>query len=148
MSAELNSAAAPGPAASGAVPSGAVPPEAVPGAGGPADGERPAEPGPPAAAEPAEPGEAPLAELSAAVRQAADLSRRYHARAEQREAVIDFLRSELETLRRGERRGLLRPVLAEMCRLREDLISQAASLPADFDAAKAAGLLRSYAETL
>lgn len=148
MSVELNSAADPGPAASGAVPSEAVPPEAVPGAGGPADGERTAEPGQPTAAEPAEPGEAPLAELTAAVRQAADLSRRYHARAEQREGVIDFLRAELETLRRGERRGLLRPVLTEMCRLREDLIGQAAALPADFDAAKAADLLRSYAETL
>lgn len=92
--------------------------------------------------------DSPLAELSAAVRQVGDLSQRYHARAEQRESVIDFLRSELETLRRGERRGLLRPLLAEMCRLREDLIGQAATLPADFDAAKAAGLLRSYAETL
>lgn len=89
-----------------------------------------------------------LAELSAAVRQVADLSRRYHARAEQREGVIDFLRAELDTLRRGERRGLIRPVLAEMCRLRDDLLSQAEMLPADFDAAKAAGLLRSYAETL
>lgn len=89
-----------------------------------------------------------LAELSAAVRQVADLSRRYHARAEQREGVIDFLRSELDTLRRGERRGLIRPVLAEMCRLRDDLLSQADTLPADFDATKAAGLLRSYAETL
>ena len=62
--------------------------------------------------------------------------RRYHARAEQREGVIDHLRSELEVLRRGERRGLLRPLLAELCRLRDDLLGQAATLPADFDAAK------------
>jgi molecular chaperone GrpE len=89
-----------------------------------------------------------LTEISAAVREVADLSRRYHTRAEQREGVVDFLRSELDMLRRGERRGLLRPVLAELCRLRDDLLSQATALPADFDAAKAAGLLRSYAETI
>lgn len=89
-----------------------------------------------------------LAELTTAVRQVAEQSQRSHARAEQRESVIDFLRSELDTLRRGERRGLLRPLFAEMCRLRDDLLSQAETLPADFDAAKAAGLLRSYAETI
>lgn len=92
--------------------------------------------------------EALLAEISVTVREVADLSRRYHARAEQREGVIDQLRSELDTLRRGERRGLLRPVLADLCRLRGDLLSQAATLPPDFDAAKAADLLRSYAETI
>jgi molecular chaperone GrpE len=82
------------------------------------------------------------------MREVAGQSLRYHDRAEQREGVIDFLRSELDTLRRGERRGLLRPALAELCRLRADLLSQADSLPADFDAAKGASLLRSYAETL
>jgi molecular chaperone GrpE len=92
--------------------------------------------------------EALLAEISRAVREVAELSRRYHARAEQREGVIDFLRSELDALRQGERRGVLRPVLAELCRLRGDLLSQADTLPADFDTAKTARLLRSYAETL
>lgn len=94
------------------------------------------------------PGDALLAEISVAVQQAAEQSRRYHDRAEQREGVIDLLRSELEVLRHGERRGLLRPLLADMCRLRGDLLSQAAALPADFDAVKAADLLRSYAETI
>lgn len=89
-----------------------------------------------------------LTELSVTVREIAGASERYHARAEQREGVIDFLRSELETLRQGERRGLLRPVFTELARLREDLLKQAATLPADFDAAKAADLLRSYAETI
>ncbi|HMD94886.1 MAG TPA: nucleotide exchange factor GrpE [Trebonia sp.] len=102
--------------------------------------------GSPAPAAPA--AEALLTEISATVREVADLSQRYHVRAEQREGVIDFLRSELDMLRRGERRGLLRPVLADLCRLRGDLLSQAAALPADFDAAKAADLLRSYAETI
>lgn len=92
--------------------------------------------------------EALLAEISRTVREVADLSQRYHARAERREGVIDLLSSELSSLRQGERRGILRPVLAELCRLRDDLAGQADSLPRDFDAAKAAGLLRSYAETL
>lgn len=93
-------------------------------------------------------GEALLAEISATVREVARLSQRYHARAEQREGVIDLLRSEVEVLRRGERRGLVRPILADLCRLRGDLLAQAASLPPDFDAAKAADLLVSYAETV
>ncbi len=92
--------------------------------------------------------EALLAEISATVREVAELSERYHSRAEHREGVIDFLRSELDALRQGERRGVLRPVLAELCRLRDDLLGQADTLPGNFDAAKAAGLLRSYAETL
>lgn len=94
------------------------------------------------------PTEAVLTEILATVREVADQSGRYHARAEQREGVIDLLRSELEVLRRGERRGLLRPLLADLSRLRGDLLSQSAALPADFDAAKAADLLRSYAETI
>lgn len=89
-----------------------------------------------------------ISEISGALRDLADSSRRYHARAEQREGIIDHLRSEVELLRRGERRGLLRPVLTDMCRLRNDLLRQAADLPADYDAAKAAELLLSYAESI
>jgi molecular chaperone GrpE len=89
-----------------------------------------------------------LAEVVVSMREIADAADRYHARAEQREEVIDYLRSELDLLRRGERRGLLRPVLADLCRLRDDLLKQASTLPADFTADKAADLLRSYAETI
>lgn len=89
-----------------------------------------------------------LAELAAAVRDLAGAAERYHDRAAQREGVIDYLRSELETLRRGERRGLLRPLLTEMCRLRNDLLRQAATLPPDYDAEQAAELLLSFAETV
>jgi molecular chaperone GrpE len=89
-----------------------------------------------------------LAGMSAGLGRVADASERYHARAEQREGVIDYLRSELDVLKRGERRGLLRPLLTDMCRLRDDLLKQADTLPSDFDAAKAAVLLRSYAETI
>lgn len=92
--------------------------------------------------------DAAMAEISAAMRELADSSRSYHARAEQREAVIDHLRDEVDRLRLGERRGLLRPVLADLGRLRDDLLKQAATLPGDFDVARAAGLLRSYAETI
>jgi hypothetical protein len=92
--------------------------------------------------------EALLGEIATRMGEIADASGRYHARAEQREGVIDYLRSELDLLRRGERRGLLRPVLAELCRLRDDMLKQAATLPADFGPDKAADLLRSYAETV
>jgi molecular chaperone GrpE len=95
-----------------------------------------------------DPGEDPVALVSAAVQDLADSARRYHDRAEQREGVIDHLRSELELLRRGERRGLLRPLLTDLCRLRNDLLRQADGLPADYDAEKAAGLLLSYAESV
>lgn len=89
-----------------------------------------------------------LTEIAGAVREIADASARYHTRAQQREGVIDHQQAELDLLRRGERRGLLRPMLADLCRLRNDLLKQAATLPGDFDAAKAADLLRSYAETI
>jgi molecular chaperone GrpE len=92
--------------------------------------------------------DAGLAEISAAIRELADSSERYHLRAEQREAVIDHLREEVERLRRGERRGLLRPLLVEICRLRNDLLRQADNLPAEYTADQAAQLLRSYAETV
>jgi molecular chaperone GrpE (heat shock protein) len=80
-------------------------------------------------------------------RLAAD-SQRYHARAEQREAVIKQLHEELQVVRRGERRGMLRPLLTEVARLREDIRRQAATLPADYDAVKARDLLLSYADSL
>ncbi len=96
----------------------------------------------------AESKDALIARIDVALQGLADSSDRYHARAQQREGVIDHLRSEVELLRRGERRGLLRPLLADMCRLRDDLMRQAADLPDDFDAERAALLLRSYAESI
>lgn len=89
-----------------------------------------------------------LAALSAAVGELAGAAERYHDRAAQREGVIDYLRTELDTLRRGERRGMLRPLLTEMCRLRNDLLRQAATLPSGYDAEQAAKLLASFAETV
>jgi molecular chaperone GrpE len=92
--------------------------------------------------------ELPAAEIAAAVRDLAGSAERYHDRAQQREGVIDYLRSELELLRRGERRGLLRPLLTDMCRLRNDLLRQARNLPANYNPEKAAELLISYAESI
>ena len=111
--------------------------------------EAPAVPSEPAGPqESAEPPELTMTEISAAVRELASSAGRYHDRATQREGVIDHLRSEVELLRRGERRGLLRPLLTDMCRLRNDLLRQASGLPADYDAEKAAELLLSYAESI
>ena len=102
----------------------------------------------PAPAEPAETIADLLAGISEAMRLVTVASDRYHARAEQREAVIDHLLAEIERLRRGERRGLLRPLLVQICRLRNDLLRQAMDLPSDFDAERARALLRSYAESV
>ena len=104
---------------------------------------RPESPGQPdlAGAKPEGQKDLSVAEIAAAVRDLASSAERYHERAQQREGVIDYLRSELDVLRRGERRGLLRPLLADMCRLRNDLLRQASGLPADYDAKKAAELL-------
>jgi molecular chaperone GrpE len=75
-------------------------------------------------------------------------TKKYNARAAQRESVIDSMHGELERLRRGERRSLLRPLVTEACRLRDDLLRQADTLPEAFDATQAATLLRSYADSL
>jgi molecular chaperone GrpE (heat shock protein) len=85
---------------------------------------------------------------------AADVSRlgaaaeQYHERARQREGVIDLLRTELEILRRGERRGLLRPALTALTRLHADLLLQARSLGENYTVEQARGLLESFAETV
>ena len=101
----------------------------------------------PVAADQPDPTAALLVTISETLERVAASSERYHARAEQREGVIDHLHSEVDRLRRGERRGLLRPLLVEICRLRNDLLRQAEDLPDDFDAERARLLLRSYAES-
>ena len=89
-----------------------------------------------------------LADLAAEVRRLAAAAEQYQERASQREGVIDYLRSELELLRRGERRGLLRPILTEMSRLHADLARQATGLPEKFTVDMAARLLDNYADSL
>ena len=92
--------------------------------------------------------QASLAELTAEIRRLAAAAEQYQERARQREGVIDYLRSELDLLRRGERRGLLRPILTEMSRLHADIARQVTSLPPDYTAVQAANLLDSYADSL
>jgi molecular chaperone GrpE len=72
----------------------------------------------------------------------------HHERAAARERVIDKLNTELDRLRLGDRRSLLRPVLLELCRLRDDLLKQTGSLSATFSADQAQKLLESYADTV
>ena len=71
---------------------------------------------------------------------------KYHDRASHRESVIDKLHADLEQVRKGERRGLLRPLLAGAARLRDDLLRQSSTLPDDFDAQRARKLLTTYAD--
>jgi molecular chaperone GrpE len=73
---------------------------------------------------------------------------REHDRAKAREAVIDRLHEETQQLRAGEARELLRPVLADLRQLRDDLLGQARSLPESISSDKAAVLLESYADSV
>jgi molecular chaperone GrpE len=82
-----------------------------------------------------------LAELAGLREQVA----REQDRAAAREQIIDRLHADNESLRSGERRLLLLPLLADLRRLRHDLLRSAAGLPAAFSGAQAAELLRSYA---
>jgi molecular chaperone GrpE (heat shock protein) len=72
---------------------------------------------------------------------------REHDRVRVREVVIDRLHEENQRLRAGEARELLRPVLADLRRLRDDLLRQARSLPETISSANAAVLLESYADS-
>jgi hypothetical protein len=92
--------------------------------------------------------DAELTTVLAVLRDLAAASGEYHVRAAQRERVIDRLHDEVERLRSGERRGLLRPLLVDLCRLRNDLLRQAETLPDGFTAEQARELLRSYADTV
>jgi molecular chaperone GrpE (heat shock protein) len=68
-----------------------------------------------------------------------------HDRAAARERVIDRLHEENQRLRNGERQLLLRPLLADLQRLRNDLLRQAGGLPSTITAGAVAELLQSFA---
>jgi hypothetical protein len=86
-----------------------------------------------------------VAELTATVAALARELDRDHARAEARERVIDKLHAEVERLRTGEQSLLLRPLVTDLQKLRNDLLHQASTLPAEFNRQQASGLLESYA---
>lgn len=90
----------------------------------------------------------PLMGVSASLVRLVAEFEKHHQRAAHRESVIDNLHTELEKLRTGERRGVVRPLLASLARLRDDMLKQATSLPDEFDAARAQKLLRSFADSI
>jgi molecular chaperone GrpE len=73
---------------------------------------------------------------------------REHDRAKAREAVIDRLHEENQRLRAGEAREFLRPVMADLRQLRDDLLGQARSVPETMSAGNVAVLLESYADSM
>jgi molecular chaperone GrpE (heat shock protein) len=73
---------------------------------------------------------------------------REHDRAKARETVIDRLHEENQVLHADQPRAFLRPVLADLRQLRDDLLGQARSVPAAMPPANVATLLESYAESV
>lgn len=89
--------------------------------------------------------EDPLDEVRAALSALREQERAHHARAEARERVIDHLHAEVERLRIGAQAVLLRPVVADLQHLRDDLLRQAGALRDDITREQAAELLASFA---
>jgi molecular chaperone GrpE len=111
------------------------------------DAETPAGPNfEPAETAASEDAEVPADAVAHAIEDLARQVERLNDRAANREAVIDALHTEVEALRRGERKALLRPILTAGSRLRDGLLTQSESLPADIDAARTAQLLASFAD--
>jgi len=69
-------------------------------------------------------------------------------RALARERVIDRQHEEIERLRSLERAGQLRPVVTDLCRLRNGLLRQAGTVPAEMTGPQVATLLESFAATV
>ena len=91
---------------------------------------------------------AAVSELRASLASVATQAARDHDRAQAREAVIDRLHGEVERLRAGEVRALLRPVVTDLRRLREDLLTQACSVPEAMTGDEVTVLLESYADSV
>ncbi|GLZ42333.1 nucleotide exchange factor GrpE [Actinokineospora sp. NBRC 105648] len=104
-------------------------------------------------APPSNSGEAPdhstehsaVAELARSVADLAEQARGYQARAAARERVIDNLHAEVERLRVGEQALLLRPLVIDLQKLRDDLLRQARGLPTDIGPEQVGALLESFA---
>lgn len=89
-----------------------------------------------------------LAAVEAAL---AEMARRFaddSDRALARERVIDRQHAEIERLRSAERAGQLRPVVTDLCRLRNGLLRQAGTVPAEMTGPRVATLLESFAATV
>jgi molecular chaperone GrpE len=70
------------------------------------------------------------------------------ARALARERVIDRQHEEIERLKVIERAGQLRPIVTDLCRLRNGLLRQAGTVPAEMTGPQVATLLDSFAATV
>jgi molecular chaperone GrpE len=70
------------------------------------------------------------------------------ARALARERVIDRQHEEIERLKAIERAGQLRPIVTDLCRLRNGLLRQAGTVPAEMTGPQVATLLDSFAGTM
>jgi molecular chaperone GrpE len=84
-----------------------------------------------------------LARIEDSVAELRDQQRAGHERAAARELVIDRLHEENQRLRAGETQLLLRPILIDLQRLRNELLRESAALPEVVPAARVADLLRS-----
>jgi molecular chaperone GrpE len=102
----------------------------------------------PVAEEPADEALRAIKALHATIEGLASQVGREHDRAKAREGVIDRLHEEAQRLRAGEARELLRPVLADLRRLRDDLLGQARSVPETMSSDNVALLLESYADSV
>jgi molecular chaperone GrpE len=96
-------------------------------------------------AEPQEEGPTESEAVAEAISALADQVAAHHARAEARERVIDQLHAEVERLRVGGQGVVLRPAVTDLQHLRDDLLRQARTLPAEVSGEQVKGLLESFA---
>lgn len=89
-----------------------------------------------------------ISELRASLAGLESQAARDHDRAQAREAVIDRLHEEVGRLRAGEARALLRPAVTDLRRLRDDLLTQARSVPETMTHDEVGALLKSYANSV
>jgi molecular chaperone GrpE (heat shock protein) len=108
----------------------------------------PERPGDHASGRSADPVLSAVSELRACLAELESKVAREHDRAQAREAVIDRLHEEVERLRAGEARALLRPMVTDLRRLRDDLLAQARSVPETMTRGEVTALLESYADSV
>lgn len=91
---------------------------------------------------------AAMSEFRAAVEALAGQVAREHERAAARELAIDRLHQEVERLRAGETRLLLRPAMTDLRELHHDLLVQVKSAPEVIDRSQLVTLLGAFAESV
>jgi len=89
-----------------------------------------------------------IAEVRVSLTELTSQLAREHDRAQSREVVIDRLHAEVERLRAGEARSLLRPAVTDLRLLRDDLTAQARSVPEGMTRGEVTALLESYADSV